>query len=279
MRVGILGASGFIGRHVRVALTKRGDDVLTASLRDPAAAASALAGCDVVVNLAGEPIAQRWTASVKRRLYSSRVEATRAFIDGLRVASRRPSAYVSSSAIGYYEPSEDATYTEASPHGDDFLGELCAAWEREAERASDLGMRVAVIRNGIVLGNDGGALAKMLPAFRAGLGGPVSSGRQWMSWIHLADCANIYLRAIDGTSGVFNATAPQPVTNAAFARALAAALHRPAKLRVPALALRALLGEGAGVLLTGQRVLPERTLASGFTFAFPSLTAAFEDLL
>ncbi len=279
MKVLILGASGFIGRRLASALRARGDDVLTATLREPQAAAAFAASCDAVVNLAGEPVAQRWNEAVKRRIKESRVDLPRRFIEALAQQSKRPSVYVSASAIGYYGTSETATFVEESPPGDDFLARVCAEWEREAQRAAGLGMRVACVRTGVVLGTDGGALPKMLPPFRAGLGGIIGTGRQWFSWIAVDDLIGIYLLAIDNAQGALNATAPYPVTNAEFTKELAETLHRPAFLPVPTLVLRAMLGEGADAILQGQRVLPERTQALGYTFAFPRLKEALAELL
>lgn len=279
MRVGLVGASGFIGRHLHAVLTGRGDDVVPASLRDPRAAADAVRGCDAVVNLAGEPVAQRWTRSAKARMWHSRVDGTRALLDALARERTRPAVYVSASAIGYYPPSEVATYTEVSPHGDDFLGELCAAWEREAERAAALDMRVAIVRTGVALGRDGGALLKMLPSFQLGFAGVLGSGNQWLSWVHIDDVTGIYCLALDGASGTFNATAPHPVTNAEFTKTLANVLHRPAFAKVPSIALRMMLGEGADMLLTGARILPQHTLEAGYMFGFTTLDDALRDLL
>ncbi|HUN29735.1 MAG TPA: TIGR01777 family oxidoreductase [Alphaproteobacteria bacterium] len=279
MRVGILGGSGFIGRHLRAALLERGDEVVLASLRTPQAAAQSLGTCDAIVNLAGEPIAQRWTDAVKERLRSSRVEGTRALLDALAREERRPPAYVSASAVGYYASSETETYTEASPAGHDFLAELCRQWEHEAQRAAELGMRVAIVRTGVVLGSDGGALAAMLPIFRLGLGGVLGSGKQWTSWIHIDDIVGIYRMALDGASGTFNGTAPHPVTNIEFTQQLGAALRRPAVFAVPGFALRMALGEASEVLLTGARVLPQHTLESGYMFRFTAVEDALRDLL
>jgi uncharacterized protein (TIGR01777 family) len=186
---------------------------------------------------------------------------------------------VSASAIGYYGISRTATFTETSPPGDDFLARVCAAWEAEAQRAADLGMRVAIVRTGLALGREGGVLAKLLPLFRTGLAGPVASGSQWYSWIHMADLIGIYLLAIDGFSGVLNATAPNPVTNRDFTKALAAAVHRPALFPAPEFALKLVFGEGAYVVTEGQRVLPQAPLAAGYTFAFPTIEAACTDLV
>jgi len=279
MNVMLLGGAGFVGRHLATALRERGDAVTIASLRDPHAAARSAASCDAIVNLAGEQIGQRWNAALKRRIEESRVDLPRRFLELLAQHSRRAGAYVSASAVGYYGPSETATFDEESPPGDDFLARVCVAWEGEARRAADLGMRVAIVRTGIALGADGGALHKILPPFRAGAGGRIGSGRQWFSWIHVDDLAGIYLMALDGVEGVVNACAPHPVTNAQFTTELASALHRPSALPVPAFALRALLGEGADLLLKGQRVLPHRTERLGYRFRFPELKAALANLL
>lgn len=279
MNVLLLGGSGFVGRHLAAALRERGDAVTIAPLRDPAAAARAAAACDAVVNLAGEPLAQRWNAALKRRIQESRVDAPRRFLELAGQNSRRPLVYVSASAIGYYGTSETATFDEESSPGNDFLARVCVAWEREAARASELGMRVAIVRTGVALGSDGGALSKILPPFRAGAGGRVGSGQQWLSWVHIDDLAGIYLMSLDGVQGAVNACAPNPVTNSEFAEDLGAVLHRPAKLPVPSLALRALLGEGADILLKGQRVLPRRTELLGYRFRFPELKGALANLL
>jgi len=279
VKVTILGASGFVGKHLAAALQARGDTVAAASLRDPAAAAVACAGSDAVVNLAGESVAQRWTQAVKERIRSSRVEAPRALIERLASLDDPPKAYVSASAIGYYGTSDDATFDESSAPGSDFLAGVCVAWEAEALRAQEaFGARVALVRTGLVLGNDGGALAKLLPLFKLGAGGVVASGRQWYSWIHIADLVGVYLAAIDGFAGPLDGTAPNPVRNAEFTRALAAALHRPAFFPVPGFALQLVLGEGALVVAEGQRVLPTRTSSLGYRLRFEAIDAAFADL-
>jgi uncharacterized protein len=279
MKVLLLGASGFVGRHLATALTARGDEIVNASLRDPSAAASVAASCDAIVNLAGEPIAQRWSESVKQRIETSRVVAPRRFLDSLAYRSRRCTVYVSASAVGYYGTSETETFVEESPPGDDFLARVCVGWEREANRAHALGMRVALVRTGVALGTDGGALAKMLRPFQVGLGGVIGNGRQWVSWVHVDDLAGVYCIALDGAEGPLNACAPNPVTNAEFTKALGAALHRPTVLPVPTIALRAILGEGAAMLLKGQRVLPRRTQERGYRFKFDVLTDALANLL
>jgi uncharacterized protein (TIGR01777 family) len=274
MNVTILGASGFIGKHLVAALTERGDRVTTASLRDPAAAAKIASAADVVVNLAGEPVAQRWTSAAKAKIRSSRVDSVRAFFDALASETRKPAAFVSASAVGYYGTSETATFDETSAPGSDFLAEVCVAWEATADHAATLGMRVTKVRTGLVLGSDGGALAKLLPLFKLGVGGVVASGKQWYPWIHIDDQVGIYLHAIDGTTGVLDATAPNPVRNAEFTRALGAAVHRPTIFPTPAFAIQLAFGEGAIVVTDGQRVLPTRTLATGYRFRYETLDPA-----
>ena len=279
MKVTILGASGFIGRALSAALAARGDDVRPASLRDPARAAAASAGSDAVVNVAGATLAARWTAARKREIARSRTELPHAYLDALAHVEPRPRVYVSASAVGYYGSSLEATFDESSPPGSDFLAGVCAAWEHEAQRARELGMRVAIVRTGLALGRGGGALAKLLPLFRLGLGGVVASGDQWYSWIHLDDLVALYLLAIDRFDGPLNATAPLPVTNREFTRTLGRVLHRPTPFPVPAFALRLVLGAGETVLTTGQRVVPEAALAAGFTFRYPALEPALAALL
>ena len=274
MRVTVIGASGFIGRHLSAALRGRGDEVVEASLRNVDAATQACEGSGAIVQLAGAPVITRWTAGAKDEIRRSRVDATRALVDGLSQLRARPTVYVSASAVGYYGASETATFTESSPPGNDFLAKVCVDWEREASRAGELGMRVACIRTGIVLGRDGGALARLLPIFKAGLGGIIGNGRQWSSWIHIDDVVGIYLLAIDRAEGALDATAPEPVRNVDLTWALASAVHRTAFLPAPAFALHLIFGEGASVLTTGQRVLPERSLSLGYEFRHPQIGPA-----
>jgi hypothetical protein len=279
MKVTVLGASGFVGRALGAALQARGDDVRAVSLRDPARAAEAASGSDVVVNLAGAPVVGRWTENYKREIAHSRVELPHEFLTALERVDARPNAYVSASAVGYYGMSRTATFTETSPPGDDFLARVCVAWETEATRASARGMRVAVVRTGLVLGRTGGALSPLLPLFRAGLGGPVASGEQWTSWVHLDDHIGILLLAIDGHTGAMNSTAPNPVRNRDFTRALAAAVHRPGIIPAPEFGIKLLFGEGASIVTEGQRVLPEAALAAGYTFRHPEITEACASLV
>lgn len=279
MRVTVFGASGFIGKHLIAALRARGDEIRTASLRDLQAASNAADGCDVVVNLAGEPVAQRWTAAAKRNILESRTLAPAAFFELLRTAGAPPSVYVSASAVGYYGTSLTETFTEESPAGSDFLAEVCVQWERVAQNACALGMRVACLRTGIALGADGGALEKILPLFKTGAGGKIASGKQWFSWIHIDDLVGIYVFAIDELSGSINATAPSPVRNEEFTHALATAVGRPAFFPVPSFALKAMLGEGADALTQGQRVIPARAAAAGFAFRYPTIESALAEIV
>jgi uncharacterized protein (TIGR01777 family) len=299
MRVTATGATGLIGTRLVQALKARGDEVTVLS-RNPGKArdalgveavawdpergpapTEALAGRDAVVHLAGENVAQRWTNSSRERIRNSRERGTRNLVAGLSDADPRPGTLVSSSAVGYYGSRGDELVDEDAPAGEGFLADVCQAWEREAQAASDLGVRVVSVRTGVVLDKDGGALAKMLPPFRLGIGGPVAGGRQYLPWIHADDLVGIYLAAIDGDgwSGAVNATAPEPVTNAAFSKALGRALKRPAIAPVPALAIRALYGDMAEIVTEGQRAVPRRTLELGYAFRHPDLDEALADSL
>jgi uncharacterized protein len=293
MRVTVTGASGRIGTALVERLRARGDDVTLLS-RDPdrgvgwdpasePAPAQALRGADAVVHLAGENVAQRWSAEAKRRIARSREAGTRNLVAGIAALpeGERPGALVSGSASGYYGPHGDEEVDESAPAGDDFLARVCVTWEREARAAEDLGLRVVRVRTGVVLDRDGGALAKMLPPFRLGVGGPVAGGKQWMPWIHHDDEVGILLAALDGAewSGAINASAPHPVTNRDFSRALGRALHRPAVAPVPALAVRALYGEMATIVTGGVRMVPRRALGLGYDFAHPELDAALRAAL
>jgi len=301
MRVTLTGATGLIGSRLVAALARRGDEVTVLS-REPERArrrlgsgieavgwdplgepapTSALAGRDGVVHLAGEPVAQRWSSAAKERIRMSRESGTANLVAGLRSADPRPRALVSASAVGYYGPHGDEEVPESTPPGDDFLAQVCVAWERAAQGASELGMRVAIVRNGLVLDPSGGALAKMLPPFRAGVGGPVAGGRQWMPWIHVDDLVSLYLTALDRDdwSGPLNGSAPEPATNRDFSKALGRALHRPALAPVPRVALRALYGEMEQIVTTGQRAVPQRPLALGYAYAHPELDEALRSAL
>jgi uncharacterized protein (TIGR01777 family) len=300
MRVTLTGATGLIGPRLVEALRQRGDEV-TVLTRDPAKARQALPGVeavrwgdptaepapaaafegrDVVVHLAGEPVAQRWTDDAKRRIHDSREAGTRNLIAGMRAAAAVPGVLVSSSAVGYYGKHGDERVPESTPPGDDFLARVCVAWEREAQAAGDVA-RVVLVRTGVVLDEGGGALEKMLPFFKAGVGGPVAGGRQYLPWIHLDDLVGIYLRAVDDPSwsGPVNGSAPEPVTNKAFSRALGRVLRRPAFAPVPAFAIRVLYGQMAEIVVEGQRAVPERALALGYEFRHPDLEPALRSAL
>mgnify|MGYP003582577688 CR=1 FL=1 len=293
MRVLITGGTGFIGQALCARLLQAGHTVSVLT-RDPARARAQLPGVDAiatleeasgveaVVNLAGEPLmAGRWNAERKAAFRASRIGTTQALIAWMARQAARPRVLVSGSAIGYYGPRDDVALDESAAPGDDFAARLCLDWETEAMQAESLDVRTCRVRTGIVLGTEGGALAKMLPPFRMGVGGPMGDGRQWMSWIHRDDLVSLvqWLLERDQAGGAYNGTAPAPVTNRDFARALGKALHRPAVLPTPAFALTLGFGEMAQLLLTGQRVLPAHALAEGFTFRFPTLETALEDLL
>jgi uncharacterized protein (TIGR01777 family) len=290
----ITGGSGFIGSALSRALLADRErvTVLTRSiarartrLREEVALIDKLADTrdvDIVVNLAGENLAnKRWTRALKQEFRDSRIAMTRGVNGWIAVQSRRPRVLISGSAIGWYGPRGDEELSEDALPGDDFAAHLCRDWEAEACKAEALGVRVCRVRTGIVLGAGGGALAKMLLPFRMGLGGPIGSGRQWMSWVAREDLIALmrWLAGNEQASGAYNGTAPMPVTNADFAKALGRAVHRPAVLPMPAFALRLLLGEMSEMLLTGQRVLPARASAAGFLFNHTQLSVALAAIL
>ncbi len=282
MRVAITGATGFIGRRLVDRLLADRHEVV-ALTRDPTRARATLPRAARAVRWDGESVAGgRWTAARKAAIRDSRVLGTDALMRALTEApaGARPRALVAASAIGIYGDRGDVELDERAPPGDDFLAEVCSAWEAAARGAADLGVRVAIVRIGIVLGRDGGALGRMLPLFRLGLGGRLGSGRQWMSWIHVDDLVALFVCALanDAVTGVLNGVAPRPVTNAEFTRTLAAALARPAILPAPAFALRLALGEMAMLLLASQRVVANAVRACGFRFEHAELTSALADL-
>lgn len=270
-----------IGTHLRERITAGGHTVRPIP-RDAGAdeLAQILEACDRVVHLAGEPVAQRWTPAAKQRIHDSRVDGTRRLVDALARQSRRPPVLLCASAVGYYGSCGDETLTELSLPGSDFLARVVVDWEDAARSAEPLGIRVVRLRFGMVLGH-GGALAKLLPPFRYGVGGRLGSGQQWMAWIHIQDAVNLILFALDfpAIRGPINATAPHPVTNDEFTSRLAMALHRPAILPVPGFALRIALGEMSEMLLASQRVLPSVAKSAGFSFQYPDLQAALDNLL
>jgi uncharacterized protein (TIGR01777 family) len=280
MRIALTGATGFIGGRLVPRLRARGHECVLMRRREGWPAES-LDGADAVIHLAGEPVAQRWTAEVKRRIRDSRSAGTQNLVRAMSGVARKPAVLVSGSAIGIYGSRGDEILTESSAPGDGFLADVTREWEGAADGAAALGMRVVKVRTGIVLGPEGGTLAKLLPIFRAGVGGRVASGRQWMSWIHADDLADLFVFAVEeaGVQGVLNGTAPNPVTNVEFTRQLAGALHRPALFPVPVFALRLLYGEMAEVVTGSQRVLPQAAQAAGFHFRYPELRAALEQML
>ena len=277
MIVTLTGASGFIGRALATRLSAGGHEVRPMKLRE----AQAVPVCDAVVHLAGEPVAQRWTADAKQRIRASRADGTRRLIAELEKLPAPPRVFVCASAIGIYGSRGDEILDESSERGDGFLTEVCVALEQAADPAAALGMRLVKLRIGIVLGLGGGALARMLPAFRLGVAGRLGSGRQWMSWIHLDDLLGLIEFALghDGVAGAVNATAPNPVTNEQFTAELARTLRRPAFVPAPAFALKSMFGEMASMLLDGQRVLPRAALDAGFSFDHPELGPALRNLL
>jgi uncharacterized protein (TIGR01777 family) len=300
MKVAITGATGFIGSRLVQQLQTQGHQPLILT-RNPASASgafpnvevvgytptesgdwqNAIAGCEGVVNLAGEPIAEgRWTPKHKEEILNSRKLGTQKIVEAIAQANPKPSVLVNASAIGYYGTSETATFDETSPPGNDFLAQVCQAWEGEAQKVKDVGVRLVILRFGIVLG-DGGALAKMIPPFQLFAGGPLGTGQQWVAWIHRDDVVRLIIEALTrpDMEGVFNATAPNPVRMAEFCQTLGEVLHRPSWLPVPDFALEVLLGEGAQVVLEGQQVLPKRTTSSGFNYQYPMLKSALGDIL
>lgn len=302
-RVVVTGATGTIGRAVCRALAARGDEVVALS-RDRGRGqqalggeievaawpnptgqpppSSALGGADAVVHLLGEPVDQRWTEEAKARIRDSRVRSTQRLVAGLRELpdGQRPTTLISQSATGFYGPREDQTLAEDAPAGEGFLASVVTDWEAQAAAAGDV-LRVVMTRTGVVLSPSGGALQKMLPPFRLGVGGPVAGGRQYVSWIHLDDVVTGILFSLDTgeARGPVNLTAPSPVTNAELSHALGRALHRPAILPVPGFALRLLFGEMAEIVTTGQRVVPAVLQRLGFGFRHPDIEAALRDLL
>ncbi|MBD2071072.1 TIGR01777 family protein [Leptolyngbya sp. FACHB-671] len=305
MKVAVTGATGFVGTRLVERLNAEGHTVvvLTRSLERgkqvfPAAAfpnvevfaytplesgewQAVISGCDGVVNLAGEPIAEgRWTPQRKQTILDSRKVGTEKIVEAIARANPKPSVLVNSSAVGYYGTSETATFDESSPAADDFLAQVCQAWEASASKVKESGTRLVILRTGIVLGM-GGAIAKMLPPFQLFAGGPLGSGRQWVSWIHREDLVNLILSALTQPSmeGTFNATAPNPVHMSELCNTLGEVLNRPSWLPVPDFALEALLGDAAIVVLEGQKVLPKQTQASGFKYQYPLVKQAIQEIV
>ena len=293
MKILVTGGTGFVGQSLCPALVADGHEVVIltrqAAPRLPRGGVSSvtrLDGLDAsefggVVNLAGAPIGDaRWTESRKKLLLDSRVNTTVRLVEWLSRAKRRPPVLVSASAVGYYGEQGDRPITEDTPPTPGFTHDLCAAWEREAAKAGELGVRVCLMRIGVVLDGGGGALAKMLPAFRMGAGGRLGTGNHWFPWIHRADVTAIcqWLLANDKARGAYNVGAPDPVTNAEFTRALGRALGRPTVLPMPEAALKLLFGEMSELLLVSDRMLPKRLLDEGFKFRYPDLDRALASI-
>jgi uncharacterized protein len=301
MKIAIAGATGFVGSRLVEQLQAQGHQILILT-RSPQQASNrfstaevvgynplksgdwqaSIDGCDAIINLAGEPIAEkRWTPTQKRVMLESRQVGTEKIVEAIEKATAKPPVLINASAIGYYGTSETSKFDEKSPAGSDFLAEVCTKWETAAQAASATGTRVVILRLGIVLGENGGALGKMLAPFSAFVGGPIGSGKQWFSWIHRDDVVKLIVAALTDTNmqGVYNATAPNPVTMETFAQTLGTVMSRPSWLPVPNFALEALLGEGAIVVLQGQQVIPTQTLAQGFEFQYPTLKPALTAIL
>ncbi|NEQ97204.1 MAG: TIGR01777 family protein [Cyanothece sp. SIO2G6] len=305
MKVAVTGATGFVGSRLVAVLQEKQHDIVVFTRQAAKAQQqfpkstfpnveiveytptrtgpwqAAIAGCDAVVNLAGESIAEgRWTSERKKSIMESRQIGTAKIVEAIAQVNPKPSVLINSSAIGYYGTSETATFDETSTPGNDFLAEVCKNWEAEAHKVEATGTRLVIIRTGIVLGM-GGAIAKMYTPFQLFAGGPLGTGRQWFSWIHREDLVGIIVNALTDSSmsGVFNGTAPNPVRMSEFCQTFGAVMNRPSWLPVPSFALEALLGDAAQVVLQGQQVLPQQTLTSGFDYQYPTLKPALQDIL
>lgn len=305
MKVAVTGATGFVGQRLVERLQEEGHQILilvrnankAASIFPPQQFSNieilayqpqtsgtwqqSLSGCNGVVNLAGEPlVGDRWTDSRKREIIDSRSVGTQKIVEAIAAADPKPTVLVNTSAIGYYGTSETAVFDESSPPGDDFLASVCQAWEKSAQTVTDSGTRLVIFRFGIVLGM-GGALAKMLPPFQMFAGGPIGNGRQWFSWIHRDDLVNLILAALldNSKSGIYNATAPNPVRMNELCQSLGRVLNRPSWLPVPDIALELLLGEAAQLVLEGQNVQPQNTQAAGFQYKYKTIDTALQQIL
>lgn len=284
MRVAMSGATGFIGTHLTKSFQQLGWQVIPIR-RDYLGTGEeslirVMEEADAVINLAGAPIAARWTEDYKKVMYDSRISTTKKIVHALGVATKKPGVFISTSAIGIYD-SAGAHTEEEGGYAEDFLARLAFDWEQAALEAKQLGIRTVIFRLGIVLGTGGGVLGKLLIPFRLGLGGVIGDGRQPLSWVHIDDLVHAYFTVIKDSNfaGVYNLTAPHPATNKELVKALGHAIHKPAFLHIPGFVFKLQLGEGADVLLKGQRVLPKRLLDSGFTFRFTKIEEAVEDLI
>jgi uncharacterized protein (TIGR01777 family) len=297
VHVVLTGGSGFIGERLIQRLLRDGHSVHLLGRRRPPASSQVgfsewnasdsrapqepIASADAIVHLAGEPVAQRWNADVKKRIRDSRVNGTRVLVEAIARSEDRPHTFISASAVGYYGDRGDTILDESSARGSGFLPDVCVAWENEASAAGKLGVRVVMLRTGIVLGQGGGALKKMLPPFRMGVGGPIGSGAQWVPWIHIDDLVDSILFSRERTDlvGPVNTVAPNPVRNRDFAKALGNALGRPAVIPTPGFALKLILGEGADVVAQSQRVVPKALERAGFEFRYPEIHGALRNAI
>lgn len=284
MKIALTGATGFIGKHLESRLGKQGHSIISlgrSELKESAKRVSeSLAGCDVLINLAGAPISRRWTEAYKQEMVSSRVDITRLLVDAMKLLDQPPATFISTSAIGAFDTG--GRYTESDiPNATDFLGELSRDWEAAALEAESMGIRTLIFRFGLVLGTDGGLMKQLLLPFRLGLGGPVGDGRQHFSWVHIDDLTKAYVHALGhtGMSGVFHICAPNPTTNLEFTRILGSNLRRPTLFPVPKLVLKLIYGEGAEVMTSGQCVISERLPEYGFEFDYPDLGSAVSELI
>ncbi len=285
-KIGIIGASGFVGHHLASMARRDGHEVVLFSRSARPGyhiigedLSSSFESLDAVVNLAGEPVLGLWTETKRRRIFESRVGGTRRVVDAL-LRFAKPPVLINASAIGYYGDTGENTVDESSPAGTGFLADTCQAWESEALRASGAGIRTVMIRIGFVIG-DGGAMRLVLPVFRAGAGGNLGSGRQWMSCIHVEDVAGMILwSALRGTvQGPVNAVMAAPVRNREFTKALARTVRRPAFLPAPAFALRSLLGDLSAIMLDSARVVPAVALGEGYRYRYSDIESAFQSLV
>jgi uncharacterized protein (TIGR01777 family) len=283
MRIAMSGASGFVGTFLSRRFVENAHEVVAITrqtIQDESALLATLKGCDAVINLAGASISERWTPSHKEAMISSRLDTTRAIVQAMKAMQTPPKTLISTSAVGIYEAGKE--HDETSDEFDTgFLGNLASEWEEEALAVKEAGVRVAIFRFGVVLGKDGGALGQMVPIFKLGLGGVLGDGVQGFSWIHIEDLYRAYAMLLEDASksGVYNLTAPTPVSNAELTKALGKALGRPTFLPVPSFALKLKFGEGASILLEGSKVYPKRLLDEGFSFFYPDINQALEAII
>ena len=304
MKIAITGATGLVGSRLVEQLNTLGHQILVFT-RNPSKAKTvfptstftnleivqyepqesgvwqqSVSGCDAVINLAGEPIAERWSPQQKQKILDSRQIGTRKIVQAIAMAETKPQVLVSGSAIGYYGTSETTAFDESSSSGTDFLAQVCQSWEAEAQKVTEYGVRLVIPRIGIVLAN-GGALGKMIGPFKMFAGGPIGSGKQWFSWIHRDDLVGLITKAVEDSSmsGIYNATAPNPVRMGKLCQTLGEVMNRPSWLPVPDFVLEVMLGDGAIVVLEGQQVLPKQTQQSGFSYKYPELKPALAEIV